>query len=115
MGGIISTYYALQVPEKDLRIITIGSPLKGTYVAKMGLGRCAREMEIGSKLMQRIQQAENHQSLYHIGTTTDQLVVPFHSAFLTADPLKTFLFHDLGHISLLFSPRIAKKICEFLD
>lgn len=115
MGGLVSTYYALQQTQHNLRVITIGSPLKGTFMAKFGLGRCAREMEIGSELLKKIQKAETHQSLYHIATTTDQLIFPYHSALLVSDPSKTHLFHDLGHIALIFSPRTVEKICEWLS
>jgi triacylglycerol lipase len=116
MGGIVSTYYALQAPQKDnLHIITLGSPLKGTHLAKLGPGQCAREMEIGSNLLQRIQEAKHSPFLYHIATSTDQLVIPYSSALLVSDPSRTHLFHDLGHIALLFSPRAAEKICEWLS
>jgi hypothetical protein len=54
-------------------------------------------------------------SFYHIGTKTDQIVVPYTSSFLGSDPARQCLFDDLGHASLLFSPRVTGKIYQWIN
>jgi triacylglycerol lipase len=119
MGGLVSLYYAMHHAPKDSvkQIITLGSPLKGTKLAKIALGKCAREMEIGSPLLQKLQAIEQQcssVSIYNLGTATDQIVIPYHSCFLVTDPTRTRLFHNLGHVSLLFSPRVVDQVSAWI-
>jgi len=119
MGGLVSSFYALRLApaNKISDVITIGSPLAGTVIAKIGIGPNAREMERGSPLIKTLQEeirAHNQTRFYHIATETDQIVVPFESAVMSGNPERTLILPDLGHASLLFSPRVADKITSWL-
>ena len=117
MGGLVSSWYALQLapPGTAAQVITVGSPLDGTHVARIGLGSAAREMERDSDFVKKLRReiAKGKEIPFvHMGTRTDELVVPYTSAFVGGHP--QFLLDGVGHISLLFSSRIAKQLIENL-
>lgn len=117
MGGVVSCWYATQVAPagKVTDVITIASPLAGTHMARLGLGPNAREMEVDSPLIQTLRSAiaKNRTiRFFHIATKSDQLVIPNGSALI--DGNHQCIFEDLGHASLLYSPRVSQKICEWL-
>jgi poly(3-hydroxyalkanoate) synthetase len=53
--------------------------------------------------------------LYHIATRTDQLIIPYSSALLNPDPAHQCIVEDVGHASLLFSPRVTAQIKTWLQ
>jgi len=119
MGGLVSSWYATKLapPGTVTDVITVGSPLAGTYVAYAALGPSGREMQPDSAFVKELQKGirENKQiRFYHIGTRTDQLVFPASSSWLGDDLERQFVVDDIGHVSLLFSSRILNKICEWL-
>lgn len=120
MGGLVGSLYATRfAPEgKVKKVITIGSPLEGTVAAKIGIGPPAREMERNSKFIQDLQKAvKSEQTIrfYHIASKTDQLVIPYRSALIDGDVQKQFLLKDIGHVTMLYSPRVKRKILSFLE
>lgn len=119
MGGLVASLYATEVARAETvtDVITIGSPLGGTRVAKIGIGPNAKEMECSSELLSQLYKSianERFARFYHIGTNTDQLVIPAQSALLKKDPSREFLFEDIGHASMLFSPRVSSLIALWL-
>jgi triacylglycerol esterase/lipase EstA (alpha/beta hydrolase family) len=118
MGGLASAYYATKMapPGTVSQVIVIASPLQGTKVAKIGLGRCCREMEIGSSFLEDLSFAMTHSDIrfYHIGTKTDLLVIPYTSSLFMSHQGRSLLIENLGHASLLLSPRIVDKVSDWL-
>lgn len=116
MGGLVSTLYA--TTEKNVaQVITIGSPLEGTHIARLALGACGREMRRKSDLLQGLAKKARECSsvcFHHIASRTDQLVRPVESALLQSNPTHQFLFEDIGHASMLFSPRVATQLIAWL-
>ena len=115
----MSYYYAAKLAQAYSvpQVITIGSPLHGTRVAKIGLGQCAREMEIGSELLKELHEAIewcNDVQFYNIVSTTDELVIPYSSAMFKSDPLHQFYIEDIGHASMLFSKRVCNQLCAWM-
>ncbi len=113
MGGLVSALYACTLAPKGkvTDLITIVTPFKGTPIAYIALGRCAKEMRRNSELLNEIRTAisKNPQiRYYHFATQCDELVVPGTSALLDDHP--GMLLEDLCHISTLFSRRITRKI-----
>lgn len=118
MGGLITSLVATQDPARISSVFTIGSPLRGTHLARVGFGRNAREMQRSSPFITELHTklGENTKiRFYHIGTKTDQLVMPYNSCVLGTCPDREFLFEDIGHASLLFSPRVANLLVHWLD
>jgi pimeloyl-ACP methyl ester carboxylesterase len=115
MGGLVSAWYAAKVapPGKVSDVITIGSPLGGTWAASMAVGPNGRDMRRGSDFVKALQKEmrDNEQiRFYHIASKVDQLILPYSSALTGLHPEREFLVEDIGHMTLLFSPRIAAKI-----
>jgi len=119
MGGLVSYYYTAKLaPAHSVsQVITIGSPLQGTRVAKIGLGQCTREMEINSNFLKELHESIelcSHVQFYNIASTTDELVIPYSSAILKSDSNHQFYLDDIGHASMLFSKRVSDQLCSWL-
>jgi triacylglycerol esterase/lipase EstA (alpha/beta hydrolase family) len=119
MGGLVSLWYAMKIasPGTVRQVITIGSPIAGTHLAKLAIGPNGREMERGSEFVQELgkELGKNSQiPLYHIGSKIDQITVPYSSSLTGRHPEREYLVDDLGHMTLLMSSRIARKIEEWL-
>jgi len=65
------------------------------------------------ELQQEIEKSEDIR-FFHIASKSDQIVLPYTSALRGAHPEREFVVDDLGHMSLLASPRVADKISEWL-
>jgi len=118
MGGLITSMVAMKDPTVISSVFTIGSPLLGTHVARIGFGRNAREMQRSSPLLKELHTKLGEKTkvrFYHIGTKTDQLVMPYNSCIFGTCPDREFLFEDIGHASLLFSPRVANLLVHWLN
>jgi len=118
MGGLITSIVAMQDPLGISSVFTIGSPLWGTHLARVGYGPNAREMQRSSPLLMELHEKlrkKNQIRFYHIGTKTDQLIMPYSSSMLGTCPDREFLFEDIGHASLLFSPRVAGLLAHWLQ
>lgn len=118
MGGLVSAVYALSAEQGTVTdVITIGSPLAGTHIAKIGVGPNAKEMQRSSELINELNERlkqEKHIRFYHIATETDQMVIPMRSALQGNCPDREFVFQDIGHASLLFSPRVGAVLAAWL-
>lgn len=118
MGGLVSAWYADQVgePGKVTDVITIGSPMGGTKWANIAIGPNGREMECGSDFVQELEKCLQNEKIrfYHIASSADQIVIPYFSALTGHHLEREYVVDDLGHMSLLFSSRVAKKIEEWL-
>src|SRR4030095_9052037 len=98
MGGVISSLVAMEDDSRIAAVFTIGAPIGGTHMAKVGIGANAREMERHSKLILELSQqlqAKTHVPFYHIATKTDQMVVPSSSGFRGITPEREFIFEDI--------------------
>lgn len=118
MGGLVSAWYATHLAPagKVTDIIAIGSPFEGTHVARIALGPNGREMECDSEFLKKLREAIQKTPIrfHHIASQTDQIIVPQTSAFGSHPDRQLFVIEDLGHMGLLFSPRVARKICAWL-
>ncbi len=119
MGGIVSALYALRAasPDTVTRVIAIGSPLGGTHLARIALGADGKEMRRNSELLKKLpEEILSHPKIrfYHIATKTDQIVIPYTSELVGAVLDRQYLLNDIGHVSLLYSPRVSKRIINWL-
>jgi triacylglycerol esterase/lipase EstA (alpha/beta hydrolase family) len=119
MGGVVCVWYATQIAPsgKVTDVITMGSPLAGTVMARIAIGLNAREMEQKSPLVVELQQriaASEHIRFYHIATRVDQVIFPYTSAFVGNNVKRQLILDDIGHVALLFSSRVSNKIKKWL-
>lgn len=118
MGGLVSAWYATKLAKKGtvIDLITIASPLEGTPIARVAIGEDAKEMRPNSEFIKELRDSilENRSiQFYHIATRRDHLIIPGTSALIKNH--EQYLFDDLGHASLLYSKRLAKKIAEWIS
>jgi triacylglycerol lipase len=119
MGGVVGSLYALHnaPPGSVTDVITIASPLSGTYVARIAIGPDAREMERNSDFLKNLpEEIRKNQKIrfFQIATKTDELVIPYTSEIVEGSSERQYLLNDIGHASLLYSPRVSRKIISWL-
>lgn len=121
MGGLVSMEYALRYAPKDriTYVITMGTPFYGTYMAKAGLGPCAKEMCRGSSFLQdfheRLKTAK-HIQVFNIASRADLMIRPWDTAVLKNQLFVEFVvFEDIGHMTYLFSEKVMKHITAYLS
>ena len=115
-GGLISRYYLqfLKGDEKVDKLITIGTPHYGTMIANLGVGKNAHEMRPGSPFLEQLNSNPDlgTTALLSIYSPTDTFILPAHSS---VPPLgDSHITVPLGHMSLLFSPRVLQTVKTFL-
>lgn len=119
-GGLVGSYYATKLAASDgikvTDIVMIGSPLAGTPIAKYGLGQDAKEMHPDHPFHADLRkEIARHPEIriFRIASEVDT-VVPLSSALIGANPSRQMVFKDLGHLGMLFSPRTADQILQWL-
>lgn len=119
MGGIVSMDAATRL-DKDRRInqvITLGSPLKGTRIARFGFGQCTKEMHHPKKsednpfLADLSNRADRYAGeIHNFYSESDGVVLPYNSAFYEKADKKAF--NDLGHLGFLWSDSVIDNIIQ---
>jgi len=118
MGGLVSLCYSLFIDKKDTveKVVTLGSPLKGTIMARIGVGACARQMQRGSDFLKKLKQEYDNTSInaYHLVTKKDELVIPYTSGLLSKDETRHCTLDHMGHIELLYSKKIEDQVVYWI-
>jgi hypothetical protein len=118
MGGVVGRYY-VQLLGGDgavANLVTIGSPHCGCDVSDLGVGHPARELLVGSTLVQRLALAPPPKDtrVMMIFSHADHLVPARTQKSLQLPSADTIVYDDLGHVSLLGSRRVARDIIKRL-
>jgi pimeloyl-ACP methyl ester carboxylesterase len=112
LGGIVARYYVerLSGSRKIGRLITIGTPHKGTRIGHAGFAiPSARDLLTGSPLLTDLGPVRAGADYTSIWSRADAVVQPPESASIA--PAGTDqVFDDLGHLSLVVSPRVIDVI-----
>ncbi len=79
MGGLTTGRFIQNSTAKVRGWITLGTPLKGTHIAHIGLGNCARDMQPNSTFMKEFSRPGrlNEIPSLHIYSETDSIVPPY--------------------------------------
>lgn len=113
MGGLVSrAYLARHGAGRVAGLVTIGSPHRGTAVARLGVGDCARQMERGSAWLAWLGTQRVGVPFVSIRTPRDNIVMPQNSQRhpeALDEPL-----HGVGHVSALFHPRTLALLRQHL-
>lgn len=116
MGGLISARYAANCINTGHieKIITLGSPLQGTYTAYLGFGKCAEEMRWGSDYLNQLEQDLSRKNIAftNVGSQSDLIVLPNKSASFKTVPSEKIQFGSMGHLTFLCSDRIATFLIQ---
>jgi triacylglycerol esterase/lipase EstA (alpha/beta hydrolase family) len=118
LGGVVARYYIdrLGGAGKVGRLVTLGSPHKGTLLGRLGLGLVpsARELMHGSPLLDELRVARPGISYTSVWSRADAIIIPPESSSIA--PLgEDRVFDDLGHLSMLLSPRVVDAVAERLE
>ena len=118
LGGMVARYYIerLDGAKRVHRLVTIGSPHRGTAIAHFGpLIPSAQESRIDSPLYAEMGPVIAREGLSYtsIWSRADAIIEPPESASL-APAGEDRVFDDLGHLSLLLSPRVIDTVAERL-
>jgi triacylglycerol esterase/lipase EstA (alpha/beta hydrolase family) len=118
LGGMVARYYIERLggDAHTHRLVTIGSPHRGTAIAHFGpLIPSAKESRIDSPLFAEMGPVIARQGLSYtsIWSRADAIIEPPESASL-APAGEDRVFDDLGHLSLLLSPRVIDAVAERL-
>jgi pimeloyl-ACP methyl ester carboxylesterase len=120
MGGLVIRAYLAEKSgrAKIRRVVTLGSPHRGTKLAVFGLGQAAKEMVPGSafleSLNQDVQIPENGH-FYAIYTIVDNMVLPNESANLAWEGVKNLETRIVNHVGLAYCKHTARLVKECLD
>jgi triacylglycerol lipase len=122
MGGVLLRYYVQVLGGHEFvdTAITIASPHEGTRTALLGVGRGARDLRPGSRVMRRLAApapAAAGVRWLSFYSNLDVFVQPSPSAMLRHPDLHAtnVLAKDHGHLTILVAPVVARSIVAQLE
>jgi len=116
MGGLVCrAYLRAHGAARVACLVTIAAPHHGTEIARLGFGKCAREMTPGTHWLAELAAWESRSEsppAVALFSYYDNYIAPQESSMLPwarNAPLPT-----LGHVEMYFSRRVAARVCEAL-
>ena len=116
MGGVVARYYVtlLGGSPRVRNLITIGSPHRGTDASAVSLGRPRKELITGSPLAQRLESAQlPADTRFTVIWSRNDVLVPG-AGRARVEGSEELSFDELGHVTLLVSPRVGRAVVERL-
>ena len=118
LGGVVARYYIERLGGDKLigRLVTIGSPHQGTIIARLGaLFPSARETLRGSSFYRELGPLARRGEIAFtsVWSRADAIIEPPESSSI-APAGEDCIFEDLGHLSLLLSPRVLDTVASRL-
>lgn len=115
MGGVVARYYAERLggAARLGRLITIGSPHRGTHMGRYALVTGARDLAVGSGLLDELVPPSTGGPYLSIWSRSDSIIIPQDSSSIPP-PHDNRVFDDLGHLSLLASRRVVDIVVDHL-
>lgn len=115
MGGLVARAYIARLSgaERVERLVTIGSPHHGSELARLGIGRCARDMIPGGSWLTRLVAAEEGSPGVPVTTIfswDDNMVAPQDSPRLPG--ARTVALENVGHLELLRCPEVMRLVAD---
>lgn len=109
MGGLVCrSYLARHGGQRVERLVTIASPHAGTELARIGIGKNAREMEPGSLWLRDLATEAVPVPAISIRTPHDNYVMPQDNQRLPA--AIDVELAGIGHLAVLYSRRTATEL-----
>lgn len=112
MGGLIGRHYLENNNNKNISsLIMIATPHKGTYLAKMGIGRCSREITPESTFIKNLKKQPINKSI-NILSDGDNMICPRESAKYFDENIK--IEAAPLHNSIIFSSQTIQIIINII-
>lgn len=122
MGGLVTRAYLAEARTSRVsKLVTLGSPHHGTRLARLGIGTNAREMRDGGDWLLNLVKMETRNTesgqtrfpaTLSIYTLNDDLVYPPESSVLAW--AENMPVSTVGHMGLVFSEPVAKRVIQYL-
>jgi pimeloyl-ACP methyl ester carboxylesterase len=115
LGGLVSRCYVQELGghRRVDRCITLGTPHQGTYNAYWLWSRVGAELRPDSPLLARLRAsapATPRVRFLSVIAGSDNLVIPR----VFASHEERLVIEDLGHLSMLFSPTLLRRVADWL-
>ena len=113
MGGLVSRAYLKDNPGARVPLLmTLATPHRGSALARLGLGRNARQMEPASPFLAALADGSLPPHALSLRATHDDFVCPQDGQKLPG--MKDVPLAGVGHLALLFSGRALALACAAL-
>lgn len=118
MGGLVlRAYLRRHGRARVARIVTLGSPHQGTRLARLGIGRNARQMRMGSSWLAALAQpgaAPLPPGSVSIFSCHDNYVFP-QRVCSTLEGAASVAIGGVSHLGMAFSPLVLETLLEALE
>ena len=112
MGGLVARAYLQRYGSQRVdKVITLACGHHGTRIACLGLGKNAREMEPGSAWLAALPEPAPV-PVVTVWTAQDNFIAPQTSSRLLG--AQEFVLTGMGHLTLMFSPRVLDIVLKAL-
>lgn len=113
MGGLAArAYLGRHGSRRVAKLVTLATPHHGTWLAHLGLGRDARQMQPGNPWLAALKLPRADLPTLAIWSPVDNFVAPQESARL--EGAREIMLARIGHLSMLFSPAILAVLAKEL-
>ncbi len=114
MGGLVARAYLQRFgPARVARLVTLGTPHQGSRLAFIGFGANARQMRPGSPWLQALANPAPRVDTLVLYSPHDNFVIP--QARLLLPEARSQAIVGLGHLAMLYSPRVASALLAALE
>jgi triacylglycerol lipase len=116
LGGLVCrAYLRAHGDARVAALVTVASPHHGTWIARLGVGQAARQMEPGSGWLAELadwERAADHPPAVALFSCYDNYIVPPDSSSLPWATNEVLPAH--GHVEMYFSRSVARHVCRAL-
>ena len=114
MGGLAARAYCRRHGSQHVaRLVTLGSPHSGSELARLGMGENGRQMVPGSEWLLTLAREAALPETVAIYSRHDNYVLPQSNLVLSG--AKNIALDGLGHLAMLFSPRVGHVLLAALE
>ncbi len=116
LGGLVSLEFAHSPGgHRVAQCITIGTPHAGVKWRGPILGKVARELRAGGEFTDERRERNVVAPTLSVYSTHDNIVHPPSTCELAARGGSDVAIDGVGHLSLLYSPEVARVLIDFID
>ena len=117
MGGLLARYYISHLKGKSYveKLITIGTPHKGTRLWSFTYSPCGADMRPGSNFLKNLGVIPATIKTLSIFSSFDEIILPYQNSQLKGKNILNKEFDNLGHMRLVFSAQVYEEVQSFLS